>query len=188
MLNHSGHTLSVRDITLADLPLVDAYWDNMSAADLRRMGVDPEKLKEGANVRHRAIEESIKLPYAARSALSLIWLVDGKPIGNSVLREIIFGQSGEIHLHNFFPEQRGKGFGTRLLLLSMLRFTELFQLKQIICEPEANNPHPNGTLKKLGFTPVRTYTSTPSVICYACTVNRYEIDTRELNRILQQYL
>lgn len=188
MLNHSGHTLSVRDISLADLPLVDAYWNNMSEADLQRMGVDPQKLKDGAADRHRRVAESLNLPYVARQAHSLIWMVDGKPIGTSVLREIAFGQSGEIHLHNFFPEQRGKGFGTRLLLLSMMRFTELFQLKKIICEPEANNPHPNRTLQRLGFQPVRTYQTTPSVICHACTVNRYEIDTSELIRIFQQYL
>ena len=45
----------------------------------------------------------------------------------------------------------------------------------MVCQPAAANAGPNGMMRSLGIKPVRTYVTTPSVICVEHEVNRYEI-------------
>ena len=153
--------LSVRDLEVRDIEFIVGYWTNLDAKDLERMKIDPAKLPEPALFKKKLIDLR-KISRDQRMSDSLIWEVDGRAVGFSSLKNIRRGDCGEIHLHLVDAGMRGKGLGPRLLVLSMKEFAGRYDLKTIICQPAASNPHPNGVLRKLGVPPTKTYRTCPS--------------------------
>lgn len=70
---------------------------------------------------------------------------------------------------------RGQGYGATLFCQSALEFYQLFQLKEIVCEPRAANPLPNRMLQKIGFPLLRTHVAASSELSEVCELNCYEI-------------
>jgi RimJ/RimL family protein N-acetyltransferase len=118
-------------------------------------------------------------PEAERKGFALIWEIDGEPIGFSSLKNIERGKRGEMHLHMWKAAARGKGYGGKLFCLSALDFYERFALQEIVCEPKASNPMPNGMLRKVGFPLVKTYTGASSELSLVCELNSYLV-TKEI--------
>ena len=68
--------------------------------------------------------------------------------------------------------------------MSALYFYERFNLKRIICEPNADNLMANSMLTKIGFPLVLTHVAASSELSVVCELNRYEI----LRDIAERYV
>jgi RimJ/RimL family protein N-acetyltransferase len=170
--------LSVRPLEAADFGAFISYFTRPSQTDAERMGLDVDRVPSAAQMRSE-LNAMVHAPQI--SSFVLAWCVDGTAIGHSSLKNIIIGDSGNMHLHMWRADLRGKGYGARLFCLSALDFYERFNLKRIICEPKADNPLANRMLKKIGFPLILTHVAASSEISVVCELNRYDIrrDTAE---------
>ena len=80
-----------------------------------------------------------------------------------------------MHLHMWEQVDRQAGAGTFFVTLSIAKYFEVFNLKRIICEPNADNPAPNRVLEKVGFTFVKNHDKNPGFINYFQTLSRWEL-------------
>ena len=138
------------------------------------MGVDPSRVPAASQLAS-ALEAICAIPDDRARAAYMIWLVDGRAIGYSSLKNIRHGHGGEIHLHMWEPTARGQGHGGRLFALSALAFYDRFRLREIICEPKADNAMPNRMLAKAGFPLVGTRVGLSSELSRECLLNVYAI-------------
>lgn len=179
MPRYGNDDLKIRDMVASDVPLVQSYWMELTQSDIARMSVNPQKI----SIKARQVENYLELAgteYRDRTIDALMWELNGKPIGVSTLRHILFGDSAEIHLHIIDPLLRRSGYGHRFFALSLEEYFRRFELRLIVCEPSAQNPAPNRLLQKLGFTVARTYVTHPSEVSVEHEVNRYEITPAQL--------
>ena len=175
--------LTVRPLASEDFDGFIAYFTRASQADAERMGLAIDKVPSPTQLRSD-LEAMIKTPVDRLRSFVLAWCLDGKTIGHSSLKDIVPGEFGSIHLHTWRADLRGKGYGPRLFCLSALDFYERFNLKQIICEPKADNPMANRMLQRIGFPLVSTHVAAGSELSVVCELNRYEI----LRDIAERYL
>jgi RimJ/RimL family protein N-acetyltransferase len=176
-------TFAVRPLLPEDIPRVIDYWLKATPEYLRAMGADPAKLPSQA-VWINNLERIVACPVNEAATYYLVWLVDSQAVGFNSLKNIAFGESGDMHLHMWDKESRGKGYGARLFCMAALEFYRLFQLKRIICEPSVSNPAPNRMLQRIGFPLVRTYTGASSEVSMVCELNQYEIVPETARRYL----
>jgi len=177
--------LAVRELTVADIPLIIAYWLESDPDFMKAMGVDLAKLPAKGQWQEM-LEQQIRAPYDQKQSYCLVWLIDGQPAGHSNVNKIIFGEEAYMHLHLWHSGTRKQGAGTKLVRLSLPYFFRQLQLKKIYCEPYALNPAPNKTLPRLGFELVREYTTTPGFICFEQPVRLWKLTKerfRELSKI-----
>jgi RimJ/RimL family protein N-acetyltransferase len=167
-----GHELSVRPLASEDFDGFIRYFTQPSKADAERMGLDVNRVPSPAQLRSD-LDAMIRLPQT--SSFVLAWCLEGKAIGHSSLKNIVRGDSGNMHLHIWRADLRRKDYGPRLFCLSALDFYERFSLKRIICEPKADNPAANRMLQKIGFPLTLTHVAASSEISMVCELNRYEI-------------
>lgn len=170
--NAECRELSIRPLDAGDFDAFIAYFTHPSQADAERMGLDIDRVPSAAQMRSD-LNAMVHAPQI--SSFVLAWCVDGTAIGHSSLKNIIIGDSGNMHLHMWRADLRGKGYGARLFCLSALDFYERFNLKRIICEPKADNPLANRMLKKIGFPLILTHVAASSEISVVCELNRYDI-------------
>lgn len=167
-------TLSVREMINADIENVVSYFVNADEAFLSGMGADKSKLpqKESWIIN---LEAEVAKPYNEKSYFYIIWCLDDQPIGHSNVNHIKFGESATMHLHIWNKDIRRGGFGHSFLLKTIPIYFQKLEIKKLICEPFADNEAPNKTLRKLGFTFIRTYHTTPGLINFRQQVSRYEL-------------
>jgi RimJ/RimL family protein N-acetyltransferase len=175
--------LTVRPLASEDFDGFIAYFTRASQADAERMGLAIDKVPSPTQLRSD-LEAMITTPVDLLRSFILAWCLDGKTIGHSSLKDIVPGEFGSIHLHMWRADLRGKGYGPRLFCLSALDFYQRFNLKQIICEPKADNPMANRMLQRIGFPLVFTHVAAGSELSVVCELNRYEI----LRDIAERYL
>lgn len=167
--------LSVRPLERDDIPRIVDYWANASPEYLLVMGADPEKIPR-PDVWQANLEMILSTPEREAETFYLIWLVDGQAIGFNSLKNIVYGEHGDMHLHIWEKASRGKGYGGTLFCLATVEFFRRFELKTIYCEPSASNHDPNRMLQKVGFPLILTHTAASSEISLVCELNRYNID------------
>lgn len=165
---------AVRALELSDIPRIVDYWLESSPEDLIRMGADASKMPTADQFK-TSLESTLEQTNHEARVSYLIWLVNGRSIGFSSLKNIRFGEHGEMHLHMWDSSSRGKGYGAILFCLSTLNFYKKFKLKAIKCEPRASNPLPNRMFHKIGFPLVETRTGASSELSLICELNRYDI-------------
>ena len=175
--------VAVRPLEQEDIPHVIDYWLSASPAELLAMGADASKLPGRAQWGEN-LERILATPDRQASTFYLIWVVDRQPIGFSSLKNIVYGERGEMHLHIWDKASRGKGHGAALFCLAAIEFFRRFELREIHCEPRSSNPAPNRMLQRIGFPLVRTHTAASSEIALVCEVNRYDI----VPAIAEEYL
>lgn len=175
--------LGVRPMRTEDVPAVVRYWTEASRSDLERMGVDAAKLPTADELARSLSTLCLTSAREART-FYLVWEVDGAAIGYASLKNIRYGDSGEIHLHIWDASARGQGHGARLFALSALDFYERFALKRIVCEPKADNPMPNRMLHKSGFALLGMRVGASSELSKICQLNVYSIDRETAARIV----
>jgi RimJ/RimL family protein N-acetyltransferase len=174
---------AVRALTVDDIPYIQDYWLNASPEYLTTMGADQRKLPNRRQWQEN-LEKILETPEKQASTFYLVWLVDGRSIGFNSLKNIVYGERGEIHLHIWDATSRGKGYGGPLFCLAAIEFFRRFELKQIHCEPSASNPAPNRLLQRIGFPLILTHTTASSEISLVCELNRYNVTLE----IAQEYL
>jgi RimJ/RimL family protein N-acetyltransferase len=170
----SGDVLRVRDVSPTDIPLVNAYWTNQTPSDVERLRLNPARIPSRL-LEAGAVDALIRRPFVERVHDLLIWELNASAVGMSSIRNVRYGDYGEIHLHMIVPERRRSGYGQRFFAMSLREFFRRFELKMIACEPSSRNPGPNRLLRRLGFTVARTYRTVPSDVNVEHEVNRYEI-------------
>jgi branched-chain amino acid transport system ATP-binding protein len=170
--------LEVVELRENHIPFINSYWDNSSEPFLRAMGVDPTKLGP-SSARTEKLREIIATPDRKKTTCSLVWEVNGSPIGYTTLKRIQFGQHADVHLHIWDESSRGKGYGTYLFSRSLKIFFDRFQLTKILCEPAATNRSSNSVLRKVGARFIQNIRLIPSEICFEIESAQYEI-TRQI--------
>ncbi|NEO14915.1 MULTISPECIES: GNAT family protein [unclassified Moorena] len=163
---------SIREFEASDIDLMIHYFLNADHEFLRGMGVEPSKLPNSDKWRQILLED-FERPVEHSRLYYLIWEIDDTPVGHSNLNKIIYAQEAFMHLHLWQPEKRRSGNGTYFINESIYCYFTKFHLQNLFCEPYALNPAPNKTLPKAGFELVKTYETTPGLINFNQTVNRW---------------
>ena len=171
--------MHVRPLKKEEIPLIVSYFFSASPEFLKGMGADPNKLPNKQEWA-QSIENEIDLPVEEKKLFQLLWIHNHKPIGHSNLTFLEYGKEASMHLHLWNPSARKKGLGLLFLNQCILYYFEWFKLKTLICEPYAHYQAPNAILPELGFTKVKTYTTTPGSINFEQEVNRWELKRENL--------
>ncbi|MDR3393090.1 MAG: GNAT family N-acetyltransferase [Sulfuriferula sp.] len=170
----SDVNFAVRGLDLSDIPHIVDYWLKSSPEDLLRMGADASKMPTAEQF-EMSLKSMLAQTQQDAEVAYLIWLVNDMPIGFSSLKNIRFGECGEIHLHMWDSSFRRKGYGAILFCLSTLNFYNEFKLKTIKCEPKASNLLPNKMFHNIGFPLVNTRMGASSELSLVCELNQYDI-------------
>lgn len=174
--------VSIRPAEVVDYPSIVDYFRSGSDAFLSGMGVERSKLPD-RDVWLKLLGENHELPIERKNLYYLIWFVNDEPIGHSNINKIIFGDEAYMHLHMWKPDVRTKGYGFKLINQCLPEYFNTFNLKRLWCEPYALNPAPNKTLKRAGFTLIKTYDTIPGLISFHQPVNRWCMTRDEFNQI-----
>jgi RimJ/RimL family protein N-acetyltransferase len=166
--------ISVKPTTIEHYENIVQYFVDAEQTFLNGMGVDPNKLPTRESWL-KTLHDNHSLPIKERSIFYVIWYLDGEAIGHCNINKIIFGSEAYMHLHMWRPEIRKAGLGSQFVRKSIPFFFEAFSLRVLYCEPYALNPAPNKTLTKLGFEFVRNYETTPGIISFPQSVNRWQL-------------
>src|SRR4029453_11453424 len=175
--------LSVRPLTAEHFDGFINYWLGLSQAEIERLGVATDRLPSAARMRSD-LEAMVAAPDNRVRNFVLAWCINGEAIGHSSLKDIVWGDSGSIHLHMWRADLRGKGHGAHLFCLAAVDFYERFRLKRIVCEPKAENQAPNRLLQRIGFPLISTRIGRSSELSTLCKLNRYDI----VREIAEDYL
>lgn len=176
-------TLTVREIQLNDIEKIVDYFILADEKFLHGMGADKSKLPDKREW-IKTLESELKKSYTNKEFYYIIWLLDNQEVGHSNINNIEFGKSATMHLHLWNGEIRKRGLGLDFLKLTIPYYFKNFGIETLICEPYSKNIAPNRVLIKLGFEFVRTYDTTPGLINFHQTVNRYELKKEQLNSSL----
>jgi len=179
-----GPKLAIRPLRRSDVPHLVDYWTKAKRPDLERMAVDPAKVPSAETLRGQ-LEALVDAPQDSTKSFYLVWLVEGRPVGYSSLKNIAHGDRAEMHLHMWDPDVRGQGYGATLFCQSALEFYERFGLAQIICEPSRGNPMPNAMLRRIGFALVGMRVGASSDLSAVTDLNTYRIDLETAQRYLR---
>lgn len=163
---------TIREFSPADIDLMLHYFLAADADFLKGMGVDPSKLPQADNWK-RMLLEDLGRPIQDKKFYYVLWELNHYPVGHSNINKIIFGQEAYMHLHLWEPQTRQSNHGTYFINKSIAKYFQLFDLKNLFCEPYATNPGPNKTLAKVGFELIKTYQTIPGWINFEQTVNRW---------------
>ena len=107
-------------------------------------------------------------------------MIDDLAVGHSNVNFIEYGHKAHMHLHLWKSQRRRAGMGTAFVKKCIPVFFERFDLRYLICEPYAENPAPNKTLPKAGFTFVKEYNTIPGPLNFRQDVRRYRIDRKDV--------
>ncbi len=168
-------TLSIRPLQEEDISHIVDYWLKNTDENLIQMGADKNKLSSRTEFTN-FLQTICHSPLEKVKSYYMTWLIDNKPVGYNVVRDILKNEIANIHLHMWDAEYRGKGYGAKLFCMAALEFYKIFNLKIILCEPRSSNPMPNKMLTKIGFKKWKTYLSTSSELSLTCELNSYIVD------------
>jgi len=177
-------TLTIRALTISDIPLIGNYWQSRTHTDLDRMGADASKLPTSSDFQQMMLQQ-LNLPLNLKNAFCVIWELNGRPCGHSNTNPTTFGDEAKFHLHIWDKKDRATGNGKRFLKQTIPYFFEHLQLNTLIAEPKASNAAPNNVLRELGFTKTKTYETEPGSINLLQIVNRWELKKEKFHQLLK---
>ena len=134
----------------SDIEDILTYWREASDEDLTRLG-EPSRPDEEENRKFFKwfCETDHTLEEAGEDIL--IWEANGKSIAYCTLKQFKIPAYGQVHLHMWAKDLRGKGYGAVLFCLSVLHFRDKYQIRDLYCCPKTDNPMPNRMLTRIGF-------------------------------------
>jgi RimJ/RimL family protein N-acetyltransferase len=162
--------------------VVDYYLEKTDEEYLT-MGIDKTKLLSKENWTKLLLTELQKNDKKNEKMFIVIWELDKKSIGHSMINDLEFGKFGFCHLHMWDSTQRKKGMGEYFMIESLKIFFEAFEFQEIFCTPKSTNPAPNKCLQKIGFQFIEKQIKTPGYIQFEQEVNLYSIDKSILYKI-----
>lgn len=175
--------LNVREMEVEDVPLVVNYWMNAAPDFLVGMGVDLDKMPNNETLTNMLMVQS-NTPIKERKSYALIWEMDGIPVGHSNVNNIEFAKTAKMHLHLWNAHNRKSGAGLQLIKKSIPLYFKNLQLERLVCEPYAENPAPNKTLKKAGFKFIKKHRTIPGYLNFEQEVNRWELTKFEFEDLI----
>lgn len=167
-------SLAVREMVAGEVPRMVDYFVEADVDFLHGMGADKQKLPE-RSAWIAMLEKEFAKPLEQRKFFYLSWLLDGRLVGHSNVNKVVYGQEAYLHLHLWEASLRQKGLGLAFVQQGIPLYFRKLNLQTLICEPYADNPAPNRSLKKLGFQWVKQYETQPGWINFYQLVNRYEL-------------
>jgi len=167
---------TVRELEKRDIPFIINYWMESEDDYLRGMGVNLAKMPE-RNEWKEFLEKLVETADQEKPSFCLIWELHGQPIGHCNVSKITYGEKAYMHLHIWNSQHRKQGLAASFLDQSIPTFFEKLELKELFCEPWAENPAPNKALPKAGFELVDTYFGIPGWINFEQEVNVYRYKT-----------
>lgn|SRR5215472_12156231 len=117
-----------------------------------------------------------ELPDNKKDRLYVGWYHRGTQVGHSSVNRIKVGEEAYLHLHLWRSDLRKSGFGVQFCRASIAIYFERLKLQRLWSEPYAENPAPNRTLVKLGFSFIRRYRTVPGQISFEQDVNLYLLE------------
>ena len=81
-----------------------------------------------------------------------------------------------MHLHILERSWRRRGLGTSFVKVSASKYFEVFELKNLYCEPNALNAAPNRTLQRAGFTYLFSHETVPGPINFRQVTTRWVLE------------
>ena len=169
----------VRPLRRSEIPLITAYWNTASDADLLAMGIDLDDIAVLADLPERLHAQLAKAP-PERDVEVLVALLEGRAMGHCYVNAIRYGLDACLHLHVWSPGARRRGLGTRMVAAALPHFFETLALQYLICEPASANPAPNRALEKLGFELEKCYETIPAGWNFVLEVNRWVFTRAQL--------
>ncbi len=174
--------LWVRESGIDDMEKIVDYFLKSDHDFLSGMGVDVSKLPSKDFWMNR-LRLNSQLSNERKEFYYISWLSGDRLIGHSNINKIVPGQDAYMHLHIWDAGTRQKGMGLNLLKMTLPFYFNIFELKELYCEPYANNPAPNRTLEKLGFDFIKSYETTPGWINLYQTVNRWRLTKEKFDQL-----
>lgn len=166
----------VRELTVDDIPSILNYWETRSDENLIKMGCDIQKVRSFNSSEYSSmLMTQLALPYEQRTVYFVIWMYNDQPIGHSNMGKIQFGEEGTMHLHIWDTYNRQRGIGQEMVKKSLALYFQNFQLKRVICEPNALNEAPNKTLSRVGFEYIKDYQPEPGFFNFPHIQSRWEM-------------
>jgi RimJ/RimL family protein N-acetyltransferase len=160
---------------LGDVDIRIRYFHDSSDEHLRMLGVD-RALLPTPEAWLAFYEDDYERPISQRLIYSLLWELDGEPVGFTATDRITFGREAFMHLHLLRAAERRQGLGTEFVRLSTPVFFSVLELERLFCEPNAFNVAPNRTLQQAGFQYVFTHETTPGPFNFPQAVTRWCLD------------
>lgn len=151
-----------RTIQSEDIAEIQDYWLNPAnlAYHLKR-GAEPEHIQRLIG-QWGVLEKQAATPLAERTSSTAIVLLNGAPVGHSVLNEIYAPEKQRMHLHIWRGRIKFADLtGPRRMLnaaipAALQHFFDNFSVMQITGEVAARNALFNLVLQRLGFRPRET--------------------------------
>lgn len=159
----------------ADYERMIDYFHGADDDSLRAMGVERGRLPSREIWLARLLPDLGRPPREKLSS-HLAWYLDDQAVGHSSANKIVFGESAYLHLHLWNAGLRHAGLGLTFFNSSVRHFATELALRQVVCEPYAENQAPNRILEKAGFRFVRRYRTTPGPLNFEQDVNRWELE------------
>jgi RimJ/RimL family protein N-acetyltransferase len=166
--------IAVREMKTKDAELIVRYFLDATPDFLKGMGVDQSKFPS-FDEWIRLMHSDLAKPMHEKEFFYVIWMFENKPIGNSNINKIVYGQEAYMHLHLWGADRRHKGIGSSLVRLSLPYYFQNFKLNELFCEPHSHNAAPNKTLEGLGFELVKEYETTPGWINFHQPVKKWRM-------------
>jgi RimJ/RimL family protein N-acetyltransferase len=144
--------VTVRDLTVTDIPKVLDYWYSSEPSFLESMGVDLTKLaprEEFRKMLQDKCQANMALPESKINAQVIC--VDEKPVGFHTINPLVEGDYGVFHAHIWDEDMRGKGITVRSYLLACKVFMDRFNLKRILFKTPLQNKDAIRVKEKLGI-------------------------------------
>jgi RimJ/RimL family protein N-acetyltransferase len=171
--------LTVREMQLADASIRIDYFHDASDDYLQALGVDRARLPTREEW-YAFYEEDDARPIHRRVNYSLVWELDGQPVGFGSTDQIVFGEEARMHLHVVQPARRRDGLGREFVKKSVRVYFEVLQLQRLFCEPNAFNVAPNRTVQRAGFRYQFTHQTTPGPINFPQATTRWVLQRSEV--------
>jgi RimJ/RimL family protein N-acetyltransferase len=172
-------SLTVREMRLADVGIRIDYFHDASDGYLQTLGVD-RALLPSREEWYAFYEEDYARPIHLRAHYSLVWELDGQPVGFGSTDQITFGEEARMHLHIVRPTRRREGLGHEFVKQSVPVYFEVLRLQRLACEPNAFNVAPNRTVQRVGFRYQLTHRTTPGPINFPQATTRWVLQRSEV--------
>jgi RimJ/RimL family protein N-acetyltransferase len=176
-------SVSVRDLSEADIPLVLDYWFRSPAGFIESLGADPTKLSAEAVFADSLRQRVRKNEGLARSQLSsLAILHDGEFVGFHNLNPLVEGDFGVFHAHISRPEFRRRGVAECSYPLACRVFLQRFDLKRILFKTPVQNVGAIRVKEKLGIRCIGDVVVDFGIIRAGTRAKVYELTREEAGR------
>jgi RimJ/RimL family protein N-acetyltransferase len=167
--------LTVREMRPDEAPIRIGYFHDATDDYLRMLGVD-RALLPTREAWQAFYDEDCARPLAERLTYSVLWELDGEPVGFSSTDRIELGEQAFMHLHVLRPERRRVGLGSAFVRLSARHYFSVLGLRRLFCEPNAFNAAPNRAVQRAGFRYLFSHETTPGPINFFQVTTRWVLE------------